>query len=171
MSVNISPLQLSQPTIVEDIALILQQSQFPAQMLELEITESLLITDIKAAKAVLFQLKQLKVRIALDDFGKGYSSLNYLTQFPIDTLKIDKAFINSMLPIETSNIVLKNIIKLGNELQLDVIAEGVETHAQLVKLKHYQCKIVQGFLFSPALNAFATQSLLKQSHIMSDQLV
>ncbi|WP_282110223.1 EAL domain-containing protein [Shewanella algicola] len=170
ISVNISPLQLSQPTIVEDIALILQQSQFPAHMLELEITESLLITDIKAAKAVLFQLKQLKVRIALDDFGKGYSSLNYLTQFPIDTLKIDKAFIHSMLPVETSNIVLKNIIKLGNELQLDVIAEGVETHAQLVKLRHYQCKIVQGFLFGPALNALATQSLLKQSYIMNDKL-
>ncbi|WP_372940986.1 EAL domain-containing protein [Shewanella sp.] len=170
ISVNISPLQLSQPTFIEDIAQILQQSHFPPHMLELEITESLLITDIKAAKAVLFQLKQLKVRIALDDFGKGYSSLNYLTQFPIDTLKIDKAFIHSMLPIETSNIVLKNIIKLGNELQLDVIAEGVETHAQLAKLKHYQCKIVQGFLFSPALNALATQNLLKQSHIMKDPL-
>jgi diguanylate cyclase (GGDEF)-like protein len=170
ISVNISPLQLSQPNIVADIAAILQQSQFPAHMLELEITESLLIKDIKAAKAVLFQLKQLKVRIALDDFGKGYSSLNYLTQFPIDTLKIDKAFINSMLPKETSNIVLKSIIKLGHELKLDVIAEGVETHAQLIKLKHYQCKIVQGFLFSPALNSAGTQNLLQQSCIMNDEL-
>ncbi|MGI2168709.1 EAL domain-containing protein [Shewanella sp. MF05960] len=170
ISVNISPLQLSQPSIVADIAAILQQSQFPAHMLELEITESLLIKDIKAAKAVLFQLKQLKVRIALDDFGKGYSSLNYLTQFPIDTLKIDKAFINSMLPRETSNIVLKSIIKLGHELKLDVVAEGVETHAQLIKLKHYQCKIVQGFLFSPALNSAGTQNLLQQSSIMNDEL-
>ena len=170
ISVNISPLQLSQPSIVNDIANILQQSQFPAHMLELEITESLLIKDIKAAKAVLNQLKQLSVRIALDDFGKGYSSLNYLTQFPIDTLKIDKAFINSMLPKETSNIVLKNIIRLGSELELDVIAEGVETHAQLIKLKHYQCKIVQGFLFSPALNPAGTENLLLQNSIMNDKL-
>ncbi|WP_418358332.1 EAL domain-containing protein [Shewanella basaltis] len=171
ISVNISPLQLSQPNIVSDIADILRQSQFPAHMLELEITESLLIKDINAAKAVLFQLKQLNVRIALDDFGKGYSSLNYLTQFPIDTLKIDKAFINARLPKETSNIVLKNIIQLGHELKLDVIAEGVETHAQLIKLKHYQCKIVQGFLFSPALNPAGAQNLLLQSKIINDELV
>jgi EAL domain-containing protein (putative c-di-GMP-specific phosphodiesterase class I) len=152
ISVNISPVQLSQPTIVDDIAAILERTAFPAHHLELEITESLLIKDLKTAQDVLLALKQLRVRIALDDFGKGYSSLNYLTQFPIDTLKIDKGFLSSILPEETSNIVLRNIITLGNELKLDVIAEGVETHAQLLKLKQYNCKIVQGFLFSHALD-------------------
>ncbi|WP_282166412.1 EAL domain-containing protein [Shewanella japonica] len=158
VSVNISPVQLSQPDISEKIEAILVETGFPAEKLELEITESLLIENVETAKKVLNQLHDLKIRLSLDDFGKGYSSLNYLTRFPLNTLKIDKGFIDSFLDNEAAKAVLKNIINLGNDLKMQIVAEGIETEMQLIKLIQYQCHTGQGYIFSPAVN---TQSAYK----------
>ncbi|NKF49741.1 EAL domain-containing protein [Shewanella sp. WXL01] len=151
LSINISPVQLNHATIVEDIEQILAKTGFAPNKLELEITESILIENVELAKTLLSRLKAIGVRVALDDFGKGYSSLNYLTQFPIDTLKIDKGFMDAVLQSPENHLVLKNIINLGNELNLDVVAEGVETQAQLNLLLQYQCHCAQGYLFNPPM--------------------
>ncbi|MCL1067669.1 EAL domain-containing protein [Shewanella olleyana] len=151
ISVNISPIQLSQPDICEQIESILLQTGFPAEKLELEITESLLIENFSTAEVVLKQLKKLNVRIALDDFGTGFSSLNYLTHFPLDTLKIDQGFLNGLLDNHATEVVLKNIVNLGTELNMDIVAEGIETEMQRRKLIELDCTMGQGYLFSPAI--------------------
>ncbi|WP_285163156.1 EAL domain-containing protein [Shewanella goraebulensis] len=161
ISVNISPIQLSQPDICEHIESILHQTGFPAEKLELEITESLLIENFDTAEIVLKQLKKLNVRIALDDFGTGFSSLNYLTHFPLDTLKIDQGFLKGLLDNHATEIVLKNIVKLGNELNMHIVAEGIETDSQKLKLIELDCTTGQGYLFSPAVEEHLASKMLK----------
>ncbi|WP_394129565.1 EAL domain-containing protein [Shewanella maritima] len=171
VSINISPIQLTHASFVSDIARILNETRLTPNKLELEITESLLIEDVELSKLVLSKLKDIGVRIGLDDFGKGYSSLNYLTQFPIDTLKLDKGFMSGALEHDASHIILKNVVNLGRELQLDVIVEGIETERQLALLSNYQCQWGQGFLFSPAISAEElTKQLLKQQHTQSQPI-
>ncbi|MCL1044629.1 EAL domain-containing protein [Shewanella electrodiphila] len=160
ISVNISPIQLSQPDICEHIAEILAQTGFPAEKLELEITESLLIENFDTAEVVLKQLKKLNVRIALDDFGTGFSSLNYLTHFPIDTLKIDQGFLKNLLDNQATEIVLKNIIQLGIELNMNIVAEGIEADLQRAKLIELGCLTGQGYLFSPAVTEPTASEIL-----------
>ncbi|MEZ9368071.1 EAL domain-containing protein [Shewanella sp. 10N.286.51.B2] len=160
ISVNISPVQLSQPDICQQIEAILVETGFPAEKLELEITESLLIENVEVAEKVLNQLHQLHIRISLDDFGKGYSSLNYLTHFPLDTLKIDKGFIDNFIDNKAAGNVLKNIINLGKDLNMQIVAEGIETELQLLKLIQYQCHVGQGYIFSPAVNAQSAYQML-----------
>ncbi|WP_144210378.1 EAL domain-containing protein [Shewanella donghaensis] len=160
ISVNISPVQLSQPDICEQIKAILDDTGFPAEKLELEITESLLIENFETAEKVLNQLNELNIRISLDDFGKGYSSLNYLTHFPLSTLKIDKGFIDNFLDNKAARCVLKNIINLGNDLEMQIVAEGIETELQLMKLIQYQCHVGQGYIFSPAVNKDTAYQML-----------
>lgn len=163
VAVNLSAIQLLEPNFCHKLQVILQETGAAPSKLELEITETVLIENIERVQAVLREIKALNVSIALDDFGTGYSSLSYLTQFPIDTLKIDKSFIWALEKENASKIILKNIFSLAKDLNMSVVAEGVETQEHLDILLSYGCQCVQGFLFSPAITCEkATKMLILQ---------
>jgi len=146
VSVNLSSVQLNQPHLPQTIAQILQETGLSPQLLELELTETALMQDATAALAMLSELKALGLRIAVDDFGTGYSSLSYLKQFPIDTLKIDRCFVNGLSTDPKNQVILTAMIEMAHALGLYVVAEGVETEAELALLRDYQCDSVQGYL-------------------------
>jgi diguanylate cyclase (GGDEF)-like protein len=152
LKVNLSVRQLEQENFVEMMANVLDDTGFDSELLELEITESVLMRNTEQMIEVFDRLKLLNVKISLDDFGKGFSSLCYLTQFPFDILKIDRSFIQKMLLDEKSAAIVKIIINLAKQLNLRVVAEGVETEAQLSFLINNQCEEVQGFLFNKPLS-------------------
>ena len=119
-----------------------------AQYLELEITESVMTTDVEKSFALLTQLRALGVKISLDDFGTGYSSLSYLKRFPVDTLKIDQSFVRDIATDQDSGAIVKAIISLGRNLNLTVLAEGIETQDQFRFLLANGCDEGQGYLMS-----------------------
>jgi diguanylate cyclase (GGDEF)-like protein len=163
VAVNLSAIQILEPNFCEKLKMILQETGASASKLELEITETVLIESIERVQTVLCEIKALNISIALDDFGTGYSSLSYLTQFPINTLKIDKSFVWALEKESTSKIILKNIFSLAKDLNMSVVAEGVETQEHLDILLSYHCQYVQGYFFSPAVTCEkATQMLLLQ---------
>ena len=151
LAVNLSGRQFRDEQIVADVREILATSGLPAQQLELEITESILIEDSSAAAMTLDALKALGVRLAIDDFGTGYSSLSYLRRFPIDTLKIDRSFVIEMESSPDAVVIVKAIVNLAHSLGLEVVGEGVETAGQLAILSEMGCRKVQGYWFSPPL--------------------
>lgn len=150
ISVNISPRQLWSD-IHRRVGAVLEETGFPADMLELEITESALLEQGSEAAVRLNALKELGVRLAIDDFGTGYSSLAYLTRLPIDTLKVDQSFVRNIPDDRPSMEVTAGIIALAKSLNLDVLAEGVETEEQLDFLRRHGCDRAQGYLFSRPL--------------------
>ena len=152
LAVNLSGRQFRDEQIVADVREILATSGLPAQQLELEITESILIEDSSAAAMTLDALKALGVRLAIDDFGTGYSSLSYLRRFPIDTLKIDRSFVIEMESSPDAVVIVKAIVNLAHSLGLEVVGEGVETAGQLAILSEMGCRKVQGYWFSPPLS-------------------
>jgi EAL domain-containing protein (putative c-di-GMP-specific phosphodiesterase class I) len=148
VSINIAALQFQQSDLVGSVINALEKSSLPAECLELEITESTLIKDIELTRNILLKLKKMGVRIALDDFGTGFSSLSYLQQLPIDTLKIDRSFIN-LIPNSSKSVRLCTaIINMAHSLDLKVVAEGIEHEAQLNFLRETQCEEYQGFLYA-----------------------
>ncbi|AZF25274.1 bifunctional diguanylate cyclase/phosphodiesterase [Pseudomonas sp. R2-60-08W] len=151
MSVNISAIDFRQRNFVDNLAAILEQTGLPPALLELEITESVLMQNVDETVAILQRIKALGVRLALDDFGTGYSSLSYLRRFPIDVLKIDQSFVRGLSINSQDEQLISAIIGMGKSLKLDIIAEGVETLDQLNFLKAQRCEEGQGFLFSKAL--------------------
>ncbi len=153
VAVNLSPRQFTQKGLVESIAAILYETGLDARFLELEVTESMVMSDVDNAITILRDLKHLGVQIAVDDFGTGYSSLSYLRRFPIDVLKIDQSFVNDIAREEDDAAIVRAIISLGHGLRLKVIAEGVETVEQLEFLRNHGCNQVQGYLFSKPLPA------------------
>ncbi|MDP2745898.1 EAL domain-containing protein [Pseudomonas sp.] len=153
ISVNLSARQFAEGDLHERIAQILQHSGIPAGCLELELTESILMEDVANAMQTLSSLKKLGVFIAIDDFGTGYSSLNYLKQFPIDVLKIDRSFVDGLPHGEQDGQIARAIIAMAHSLNLTVIAEGVETLAQLDFLRGHDCDEVQGFLLGRPMPA------------------
>jgi len=159
LSVNLSARQFEGVDLVATVERALVETGFPASCLELEITESLLMQDIERTRATLDRLKALGVRIAIDDFGTGYSSLAYLTKFPLDCLKIDRSFVSNIETNTHDRAVADAIISLGHSLKLDVVAEGVETEAQLDRLRG--CDGFQGFLISRPCAAVCTAELLQ----------
>jgi diguanylate cyclase (GGDEF)-like protein len=160
MSVNTSAIDFRQRDFVEVVEQILEQTGMPPSLLELEITEGVLMQNIEATMTVLNRLKTLGLRLAIDDFGTGYSSLSYLRRFPIDVLKIDQSFIRGLSNDTNDAALVSAIISLGKSLDLNVIAEGVETEEQLAFLKAHQCEEGQGYYFSEALPADAFAQLL-----------
>ena len=152
MSVNVSALQFRQPGFFDDVAGTLSEAGLPAQWLELELTESILIQDAQDAMQRLQALAQLGVRLAIDDFGTGYSSLAYLKRFPIGRLKIDRSFVSGLPSGESDAAIVQAIISMGRALHLQIVAEGVETEDQRRFLEHTGCNLYQGFLFAPALD-------------------
>ena len=152
-SLNVSPVQFASDGLVEHLQRLLAEQGLEASRLELEVTESTLMQDVKNSCAKLESLRELGVKVAIDDFGTGYSSLAYLRHFEIDTLKIDKLFISNMLDSPRDAAVVSTIIELGRNLELEVIAEGVETMAQRAWLVEHGCHIMQGHLVSAVLDA------------------
>ncbi|WP_349746558.1 putative bifunctional diguanylate cyclase/phosphodiesterase [Pseudomonas frederiksbergensis] len=151
MSVNVSAIDFRQRDFVEGIEQILQQTGMDPALLELEITEGVLMQNVDATMVALNRLKALGVRLAIDDFGTGYSSLSYLQRFPIDVLKIDQSFIRGLGRDSNDAALVGAIISLGKSLNLTVIAEGVETLEQLNFLKALHCEEGQGYYFSKAV--------------------
>lgn len=145
VSVNVAPVQLKDPNFVQDLQKILNETELDASYLELEITEGTII-EIENAVQLLKQLQQLGVKISIDDFGTGYSSLSYLKKLPIDTLKIDKSFINDL--DRDGKIIVNTIISMSKNLRYRVVAEGIETKEHLEYLKQQKCHEGQGFYFS-----------------------
>ncbi|MBU1648612.1 MAG: EAL domain-containing protein [Proteobacteria bacterium] len=165
VSVNLSARQFMQEGLVAEIVAILDETGFSAANLELEVTESVVMGNEHAAIQQLLELKEIGVRLALDDFGTGYSSLQYLRKMPIDTLKIDRSFIKDLPDNEESMAIAMAIISLAGALNLELVAEGVESHAQLDFLRRQQnCQEmqIQGFLFSPPVPAAAFSELLNR---------
>lgn len=148
MSVNISMLQLIQDNFVDKVMEILDESMISPKYLELEITESILMESYEDIAEKLKLLKDKGVMIALDDFGKGYSSLNYLKQLPISTLKIDKSFVDTILIDDKDKSLTDLIIRIGTTMDLCVVAEGVETQEQFDYLCSHKCSKIQGYFFS-----------------------
>ncbi len=159
LAVNVSPVQLASPRLVDYVARTLRESRLSHSCLELEITESSLLKNSDPRHTPLHDLKALGVRIGLDDFGTGYSSLSYLQQLPIDTLKIDQAFVRNMHPdrpgVISSNPIVQTIVNLGNNLGLSLVAEGVETQAQKETLHAMGCHAFQGYLMGRPMEAAA----------------
>ncbi|WP_348749009.1 putative bifunctional diguanylate cyclase/phosphodiesterase [Pseudomonas rhodesiae] len=151
MSVNVSPIDFRQRDFVDNLADILKQTGLPPARLELEITESVLMQNVDETVAILQKIKAMGVRLALDDFGTGYSSLSYLRRFPIDVLKIDQSFVRGLNVNSQDAQLISAIIGMGKSLELNIIAEGVETVEQLNFLKTQECEEGQGFLFSKAV--------------------
>ncbi len=151
LSLNVSPVQFSMPSLLDDLRRVLDLHQLAPAQLELEVTESALMHNLENTREQLQQLRRLGVRVAIDDFGTGYSSLAYLRHFELDTLKIDRLFIANMLDSERDAAIVSSIIELGRNLGLEVIAEGVETLAQRNWLVSHNCAVMQGFLVAPGL--------------------
>ncbi|AKJ99088.1 MULTISPECIES: GGDEF and EAL domain-containing protein [Pseudomonas] len=155
LSVNVSAIDFRQRGFVEGIARTLKETGLDPTQLELEITESVLMQNIDTTVAILKAIKQLGVRLAIDDFGTGYSSLSYLQKFPVDVLKIDQSFVGDLSIDSNDAKLVSTIISLGKGLNLHIIAEGVETLAQLDFLRAHQCEEAQGYYFSKPVEPHA----------------
>ncbi len=162
VAVNVSGLQLSQRGFPELVSTVLRDTGLPAELLELEITESVVMQNEGWAEQVLKELKLIGVDIAIDDFGTGYSSFSRLREFPIDRLKIDRAFVQRVQSCGEDRAIAAAIIAMAKTLQLEVVAEGVEEFAQLMVLQEERCSLAQGFLLSRPLPAAEALQLLRR---------
>ncbi len=161
VAVNVSVRQFAQDGFAARVAAVLEETGLPASALELEITESVLLKNGDAALAMLHELKGLGLQLAIDDFGTGYSSLSYLKQFPIDHLKIDRAFVCAKNADPDDHAIATAVIALGHSMHLRVTAEGVETESQLRFLSEHKCNEAQGFYLSRPLPAAAAGVFLR----------
>ncbi len=161
ISVNISPRQFRDPALLGDIAQVLRETGMDPRLLELEITESMIMHNVDVAAEKAAAIKKLGVRLAVDDFGTGYSSLSQLKRFPIDTLKIDRSFVRDIPQNADDRAIAETIIALGKALGVTVVAEGVETAEQFQFLRDHACDEMQGFLFSKPCHPDALVELLE----------
>ncbi len=161
MSIDISALQYKKEDFVESVVENLNKYGVASNEIELEITESVLIEDFEAVYEKIKILKEHGIRISLDDFGTGFSSLAYLTRLPIDTLKIDKAFIDTVMTDTTTRVITESIIHMVKALKFESIAEGVEDEEQYRYLKEIGCDVIQGYLFSKPLSPIQMETMLK----------
>lgn len=167
MSVNSTSRQFAQPELVSEIALILEQAKLDPRCLQLEITETITMGDPERAEEVFAELKALGVRLSIDDFGTGYSSLSRLQRFPVDSLKIDRAFISNMDSDPESREIVRIIIMLAHNLGMKVVAEGTETEEQIEHLKQLDCEMAQVFFFSKPVDHEAISQLLRDNTTVS----
>jgi len=161
VSVNFSSRQCNERSVVEVVERALLAGGIAPEFLELEITESLLMRNVRSVVDALEQLSRMGVRLAIDDFGTGYSSLSYLKRFPIDTLKIDRSFVRDITTDPDDEAIVKAIIAMGKTLKLRVIAEGVETNEQWNFLKQKNCDVIQGYLLNKPVNAVSLEKWLE----------
>jgi EAL domain-containing protein (putative c-di-GMP-specific phosphodiesterase class I) len=161
MAVNLSPRQFSDNNLLSDIAAALEESGMAPNLLELEITEGMLMHDVDKAMKTLTALRYMGVRLAIDDFGTGYSSLSQLKRFPVNTIKVDRSFVRDLDSNSDDRGIAQAIIAMGRSLNLTVVAEGVETKGQLEFLRQNNCDEFQGFYFSKAVPADEFAALLR----------
>ena len=168
VSVNLSRKHLANPNLAEDIMNVLNKYETESKYIEVELTET--VDEAESAQLVDFmeKMKDKKVALSIDDFGTGYSSLNMLRSFPVDVLKLDRTFLNSLE--ENDRIVLSNIIRMASELNMDVVAEGVENWQQMDYLKKMACKVVQGFLFDKPMPKEVFEEKLRTGKYEIDSL-
>jgi diguanylate cyclase (GGDEF)-like protein len=164
VSVNLSGRQLQEPGIVDLVGEILASGPIAGSSLTLELTESVLMKDTEQTVEKLNGLRDLGVRLAIDDFGKGYSSLAYLRQFPIETIKIDRSFVQSVADGPEDSALARAVIKLADTLGMSTVAEGVETQAQADQLVSLGCQVGQGFLYSRSMTPAQLENLLTEQH-------
>jgi EAL domain-containing protein (putative c-di-GMP-specific phosphodiesterase class I) len=162
ISVNLSGKHFAQPDLVDQVREILYETGLDPICLKLEITESMVMGDPESTTRVLNELRNLGVQLSIDDFGTGYSSLSYLHRFPIDTLKIDRSFVMRMGKEGENSEIVKTIVTLAQNLQMEVIAEGVETVQQLEQLRHLGCRYAQGYLLAKPMPLAEIDKLVRQ---------
>jgi EAL domain-containing protein (putative c-di-GMP-specific phosphodiesterase class I) len=163
VAVNVSVTQFTRPGFVDVVAQVLKETGLDPSFLELEITESVVMRDVKRSAQQMERLRTLGVGLSIDDFGTGYSSLSYLRTLPIDTLKIDQSFLQEVDSVPNTMPLLRAIVALAHSLRLCVVAEGVEHERQLEALREVGCDRVQGYLIGEPMPAEATGQLLSQS--------
>jgi diguanylate cyclase (GGDEF)-like protein len=168
ISVNLSPKQLSQPNLIEQISQILQTTGLNPHSLKLEITETAIMENPESAALILSQLRELGIQICMDDFGTGYSSLSFLHRFPVDFLKIDQSFIVGIEQGAEKAKIVQTIMTLTQNLGLNAIAEGIETAEQVAKLKILQCEYGQGYFFSRPLDSKMAEKMIVQNFNYND---
>jgi EAL domain-containing protein (putative c-di-GMP-specific phosphodiesterase class I) len=161
VSVNLSAKQLMHPDLVSRLAIMLANNGLEPRHLKLEVTESIVMEHSERSLSVLNELSAMGISLSTDDFGTGYSSLSYLQRFPFDRLKIDRSFIDRMLADEKSSAIVKTILMLGENLGIDVVAEGIEKKQQLERLISEGCRLGQGFLLSQPVDAAKAGRFLK----------
>lgn len=171
IAVNLSGIQLLQKDLCQFISDTLSECGLPADSLELELTESLLINDTKTCADILSGLKEIGVSIAIDDFGTGYNSFNYLRYFPFNSLKIDRSFLCDIPACHTNTAITKAIVELAKELEVNVTAEGVENYAQVEFLRDLETDEIQGYLISPALPCSSLVNLIHDEECFERRLV
>jgi EAL domain-containing protein (putative c-di-GMP-specific phosphodiesterase class I) len=163
IAINLSARQLKEPSVGPQIARVLHRMDVDPRRLILEVTESLVMDDGEAAAATLWQLRALGIRIAVDDFGTGYSSLSRLVDLPLDDIKIDRSFIRELSVSDAGATIIKAAIAMAHGLDLNVVAEGVESPEQLAFLMRSGCDQAQGYLFSKPLPADAIGGMLDRA--------
>jgi EAL domain-containing protein (putative c-di-GMP-specific phosphodiesterase class I) len=159
---NLSPQQLHDPDLVAIIAATLHDAGLPPEALVIEITENLLLQDANLARSRLAALRAMGVRVAVDDFGTGYSSLAYLDRYPVDILKIDRSFVNPLGESEKSVALVRSILDLAAALDIDAVAEGIETDRQVIALRALGCRLGQGYLFARPRPAADLTAILRR---------
>ncbi len=164
---NLSSKQFAQPDLHEQIAQVLRDTGLEPSQLKMEITESVLIDHADTAAAVFAQLRAMRIQVAIDDFGTGYSSLSYLHRFPFDVLKIDQSFVGTLGTDGPHTAIVKAIVALAQALELEVIAEGIETAEQLDILLALGCTHGQGYLFSKPVDSEAAGALIGRTDLRS----
>lgn len=162
VAINLSPKQFSDPDLVASIRTILEEEDLPAHLLELELTEGLLLEATEDTRQLLGQLKSLGLSLAMDDFGTGYSSLSYLKKFPIDIIKIDRSFIHDIPDNQDDMEITSAVIAMAHNLKLKVVAEGIETAEQLAFLRRHRCDVGQGYLFDKPIPSHALVEALRR---------
>jgi EAL domain-containing protein (putative c-di-GMP-specific phosphodiesterase class I) len=160
VAINISPVQLREPNFANDLLAIVERHGLCPYQFELELTEGILVSNPTIAKRKLATLKDLGFVLALDDFGTGFSSIGYLRQFPFDILKVDRSFVRDIGINQTANALIQSLVSLGDAMNLDVIAEGIENEDQLRLLRLVQCEYVQGFHISRPVPAAEIDALV-----------
>jgi len=162
MSVNLSSKQFKQSNLITTITRTLDNTGLDPRRLMLEITESVVMENIEVATRMLEALRDLGVEVSIDDFGTGYSSLSYLHRLPIDTLKIDRSFISRMSENNENREIIRTIIMLARNLEMGVVAEGVETKEQIGLLRELKCESAQGYAFSMPINAGLAEQMIQR---------
>ncbi len=167
IAVNLSAIEFNQPDLISKIIHLISSNNIQSNFLELELTERMILEDVDGAITAMNQLRSLGVKIAIDDFGVSNNSLLTLKQLPMDTLKIDRDFIQNINDDYRKAAITKNLIQLGHDLNLKIIAEGVETETELAFLRENKCDAIQGFICSPALPILEFQKLLLTNKSLS----
>lgn len=164
ININVSVIQLMQPNLLSQIDHILKVTEIPPQQIQLEITETALMNNAEDITDILKQIKSRKINLCIDDFGTGYSSLSYLHNFPFDTIKVDKSFISGMERDQKSVEIVRTIALMANCLDINLVAEGVETQGQLRQLQNLKYQTIQGYLLAQPMSVAALEDYLQRQH-------